>query len=248
MTRRILFTSQKGGVGKSALARSMAVALAALGRKVLLADFDIEQRTCMRWQAQRLARSLTPRIDAAPFSGVKKLTRHLSDNRFDDVVMDTRGQHDELSLALAVSSDVTFLPSSFSLDDVLPTLKVVESLRNAGVKESQIAIVFCRTGGSKRQQQQARSIFTMNRITTLEPVLPQRDGFAALFATGRTGREAPSPALRSLARAVDQAMLNVVAAALGEAAPDARETVREDHASALGVSAHNEDEDENFNV
>jgi ATPases involved in chromosome partitioning len=39
MPRRILFTSQKGGVGKSTLARSAAVALAYAGRKVLLADF-----------------------------------------------------------------------------------------------------------------------------------------------------------------------------------------------------------------
>jgi len=62
MARHILFTSQKGGVGKSTLARSTAVALACAGRKVLLADFDVEQRTCLRWQAQRQARRLEPTI------------------------------------------------------------------------------------------------------------------------------------------------------------------------------------------
>ena len=41
MARHILFTSQKGGVGKSTLARATAIALACTGRKVLLADFDI---------------------------------------------------------------------------------------------------------------------------------------------------------------------------------------------------------------
>ena len=131
MPRRILFTSQKGGVGKSTLARSAAVALAYAGRKVLLADFDVDQRTCMRWQAQRVARALTPAIELAAFSKEKKLGR--VEFEYQDIVIDTRGQHDELSLDLAVSSDVVFLPSSFSLDDVSPTLRVVESLRNAGI-------------------------------------------------------------------------------------------------------------------
>ncbi|MGE3150653.1 MAG: ParA family protein, partial [Pseudorhodoplanes sp.] len=75
MARQILFTSQKGGVGKSTLARSTAVALACAGRKVLLADFDIEQRTCMRWQAQRRARRLEPSIEVAKFSQESKLGR-----------------------------------------------------------------------------------------------------------------------------------------------------------------------------
>src|SRR5262245_36599246 len=85
MPRWILFTSQKGGVGKSTLARSAAVSLAYLGRKVLLADFDVEQRTCMRWQAQRQARALKPAIDVAAFSKKKKLARAELD--YDDVII-----------------------------------------------------------------------------------------------------------------------------------------------------------------
>jgi chromosome partitioning protein len=218
MPRRILFTSQKGGVGKSTLARSAAVALAYAGRKVLLADFDVDQRTCMRWQAQRVARALTPAIEVAAFSKEKKLRR--VEFEYQDIVIDTRGQHDELSLDLAVSSDVVYLPSSFSLDDVSPTLRVVESLRNAGVPSTRLAIVFCRTGGSKRQEQQARSILEMNRIAVLDPVLPQKDGFISLYATGRTGREAGQPKLRSVALAMDEALLAFIDAACCEAAQD----------------------------
>ena len=88
MPRRILFTSQKGGVGKSTLARSTAVALAYAGRRVLLADFDVDQRTCMRWQAQRVARALEPKIEVAAFSKEKKLGRVEFD--YQDIVIDTR--------------------------------------------------------------------------------------------------------------------------------------------------------------
>src|ERR1700730_3188136 len=218
MPRRILFTSQKGGVGKSTLARSAAVALAYAGRKVLLADFDVDQRTCMRWQAQRVARALTPAIAAAALSTEKKLGR--VEFEYQDIVIDTRGQHDELSLDLAVSSDVVFLPSSFSLDDLSPTLRVVESLRNAGVPATRLAIVFCRTGGSRRQEQQARSILEMNRIAVLDTALPQKDGFISLYATGRAGRAAGQPKLRSVALAMDEALLAFIDAACREAAQD----------------------------
>jgi len=205
MARHILFTSQKGGVGKSTLARSTAVALAGAGRKVLLADFDVGQATCLRWETQRRARRLEPAIDAEKFSKESKLDR-LTDH-YDDIVMDTRGQLDDLSLKIAVASDVIFLPSSFSLDDISPTLEVIRAFRSIGVPSWRVAVVFCRTGGSARQAQHARSILAMNKIAALEAVLPQRDGFALLSATGRTGREAPNSALQQLAIALDEEVL-----------------------------------------
>jgi hypothetical protein len=52
----------------------------------------------------------------------------------------------------------------------------------------------------------------MNGIAALDPVLPQRDGFVSLSATGRTGREAPNATLQSMALAVDQALLQFIAA------------------------------------
>jgi chromosome partitioning protein len=208
MARHILFTSQKGGVGKSTLARSTAVALAGAGRKVLLADFDVEQGTCLRWQAQRQARRLEPAIEVARVSKEKKLDRLA--RGYDDVVMDTRGRHDDLSLDLALISDAILLPSSFSIDDIAPTLRVVESLRSAGIPASRVAVVFCRTGGSAKQEQHARSILSMNQIIALDAVLPQRDGYVSLSATGRAGREAANAALRSIAIRMDEAVLRFI--------------------------------------
>jgi chromosome partitioning protein len=41
------FIGQKGGVGKSALARVLAVAAAHQGQRVLIGDFDLEQLSCV---------------------------------------------------------------------------------------------------------------------------------------------------------------------------------------------------------
>ena len=89
----------------------------------------------------------------------------------------------------AARSDVVFLPSSFSLDDVSPTLKVVEALREAGVSPARIAVVFCRTGGSARQEQQARSIFAMNDIAVLGPCQPFQRRFLLLRLTRYLGHD-----------------------------------------------------------
>lgn len=213
MANRILFTSRKGGVGKSTLARATAVALASADRKVLLADFDTEQRTCLRWQAQRSARKLKPEIEVSKFSKRAKLDEVA--DQYDDVVIDTPGQFDEVSLELAKTADVIFLPSSFSMDDLSPTLSVIAELRAAGIAPSRVAVVFCRTGGSQRQAEHARSILRMNSIVALDAVLPQRDGFASVTATGRAGREAQGAALQTLAAAMDRALLQFIARATG---------------------------------
>ncbi len=174
----------------------------------LLADFDIEQRSCLRWQAQRKARALKPEIDVAKFSKQAKLEQVA--DRYDVVVMDTRGRYDELSLELAKTSDVIFLPCGFSMDDISPTLNVIAEFRSEGIASSHVAVVFCRTGDSQRQAQHARSILRMNNIIALEAVLPQRDGFASLSGTGRTGREAQGAALQTIATAMDQALLQFI--------------------------------------
>jgi chromosome partitioning protein len=48
------FISQKGGVGKSTLARAAAVALSRDGYRVRLADLDPQQQTSIDWYKRRI--------------------------------------------------------------------------------------------------------------------------------------------------------------------------------------------------
>src|SRR4051812_6809986 len=97
--RTVSFVSQKGGVGKSTLARLFAVGAAHRGFRPLLADFDLEQLTCVEWNAIRLHNSVEPDIDARAFKSLKKLRKH--EDRADLVVVDTRGLADELAHDIA---------------------------------------------------------------------------------------------------------------------------------------------------
>ena len=53
MAAVIAFISQKGGVGKSTLARALAAVCAQAGLDVVLADLDPRQQTLVQWQKAR---------------------------------------------------------------------------------------------------------------------------------------------------------------------------------------------------
>src|SRR6476620_2530974 len=58
MTTIIAFVSQKGGVGKSTLARALAREAANSGLAVKIADLDTQQGTSVDWHRQRLDSAL----------------------------------------------------------------------------------------------------------------------------------------------------------------------------------------------
>lgn len=84
------FVGQKGGVGKSTLARVLAVAAAREQYKVLIGDFDLEQLTCVEWSALRMRHVIEPDIDAQAFKSLKKLRKSVTDYDLVVVVGDIR--------------------------------------------------------------------------------------------------------------------------------------------------------------
>src|ERR1700730_17092222 len=58
----VSFVSNKGGVGKSTLARAFAVEAVRDGTGVLLADVDEGQHTSLKWNARRVESGIEPEI------------------------------------------------------------------------------------------------------------------------------------------------------------------------------------------
>ena len=204
------FIGQKGGVGKSALARVLAVAAAKQGQKVIIADFDLEQLSCVEWSATRLREEVSPEIEARPFKSLKKLRKSLDD--FDLVVVDTRGLADGLTAEVAEESDIIFLPTGTSSDDLRPTLALARKLARKG-NEKRIVLVLSRVGRSERMLEEALSRIETEGFSMLDAHWPQRDGFQAEFDAGRAGSESRNAYLRVAAEAVETAMLDKVSAA-----------------------------------
>ena len=200
----ISFVSQKGGVGKSTLARLLAVGAAHQERKVLLADFDLEQLTCVEWNAVRLRNAIEPEIDARPFKSLKKMRK--SDEAFDMIVADTRGLADDLTRELAEDSEVVFLPTGTSGDDLRPTLALARKIARQGA-EGRIVLVLSKVGRSDSQMQKAQETIDASGFELLSAQWPLRDGFQADLDAGRAGREARNPYLREMAEAMEQALM-----------------------------------------
>jgi chromosome partitioning protein len=198
------FIGQKGGVGKSALARVLAVAAARRDQKVLIADFDLEQLTCVEWAASRLRNGHTPEVEARAFKTLKKLRKTAEE--FDLVVVDTRGLADNLTTEVAEESDVVFLPTGTSSDDLRPTLALARKLAREGAADK-IVLILSKTGRSDRQMEDAIARIEETGFASLEVPWPQRDGFQAEFDAGRAGAEASNPHLRQIAEAIEEAML-----------------------------------------
>jgi chromosome partitioning protein len=199
----ISFVSQKGGVGKSTLARLFAVGAAHRGHKTLLADFDLEQLTCVEWNATRMRNSVEPEIDARPFKSLKKL--HRSEEEIDVVVADTRGLADTVTQELAEDSNVVFLPTGTSSDDLRPTLALARKLAKQGA-DGRIVIVLSKVGRSEKQLANAIAAIEESGFELLAEHWPMRDGFQSELDAGRAGREAHNPHLREMAERMEDAL------------------------------------------
>ncbi len=197
------FVSQKGGVGKSTLARVLAVGAVHRGRRTLLADFDLDQLTCVEWGAARMRAGIEPEIDTRAFKSLKKLRK--DESVVDFIVADTRGLADDLSTEIAEDSDVVFLPTGVSQDDLKPTLTLARKLARRGA-EGRLVMVLSKVGRSETQFARAVEAIEDAGFELLSEHWPQRDGFQSDLDAGRAGREARNSHLREIAERMEEAL------------------------------------------
>ena len=201
------FVGQKGGVGKSTLARVLAVAAARQEYKVLLGDFDLEQLSCIEWSATRLRNGIEPEIEARAFKSLKKLRKSVEG--FDLVVVDTRGLADELTTDISQESDVIFLPTGTSMDDLRPTLALARRLSKNRKIGNKIVLVLSKVGRSERLLEIAKVTIEEAGFEVLDSIWPERDGFQADLDIGKAGSEAHNPYLREAAKSIESDLLHI---------------------------------------
>ncbi len=206
-TRLVSFVGQKGGVGKSSLARLLSVGAARAGNKVLLADFDLDQLTCLEWNAVRLRHNLEPEIDVRPFKSLKKLRK--TEESFDLIVADTRGLADELTKEVAEESSVVFLPTGTSGDDLRPTLALARRLAKHGA-DGKLTFILSKTGRSERQIAAALKRIEDEGYSVLTTNWALRDGLQSEFDLGGVGLESRNHYLRDIADLMGKALMERV--------------------------------------
>lgn len=198
--------SQKGGVGKSSLARMLAREFVVGGMSTKVGDLDSQQLTCVTWSGRRAENGVTPEIRVEPFASVK--TALADAGRFDALVLDGRPHASEQTVEIAHASDLVIIPTGQTLDDLHPGVILAHSLRKKGVSADRIAFALFRTTGSDRENAAARDYIAEAGYLMLAGDVASRTGYGAAQDLGRAITETPYKTLNSRAAALAQSVID----------------------------------------
>lgn len=205
----ISLISQKGGVGKSALARLLAVEVARAGWIVKIADLDPAQGTSTKWKARRDQSNLHPEIAVEKYRTVDRAIKDAE--RFDLMILDGPAHAEQGGRVMAQNSDLVIMPTGYSLDDMEPQIEAAYELEDAGISSDKIVFCFCRARGSDAEDRAARTYLGKARVNVLEPVFPEQASIRQSHAEGRAASEVSFPQVREKAIAVAQAIMDRLA-------------------------------------
>ncbi len=200
--------SQKGGVGKSAMARLLGVEFAKAGWSVKIADLDPAQGTSTKWKARRDQLRIEPDVAVEKFRTVERALKEAEG--FDLMILDGPAHAEKGGLSMARASDLVLLPTGYSLDDLEPQVEVAYELEEAGIDAGRLLFVFCRTRGSDAEDRVAREYMKRARVNVLDPVFPELASIRQAHAEGRAGSEVSFPKVQEKVVAVAQAVADAL--------------------------------------
>lgn len=151
--------SQKGGVGKSTLARLIARTYAVGGWSVKIADFNTTQLSSYNWTEIRNSEGVKPKIDSEPSTSPSLLKRE----KYDLVVADGRPDSDQSSLDIARIADLIVIPTGLPLDDLMPQLRFANELVEKGIDSNKILWVLNKITDSATAVNEARDYIRQDR-------------------------------------------------------------------------------------
>lgn len=208
MAHIIGIASQKGGVGKSTLARMLAVGYAANNWDVLIADLDTKQATSLDWARRRAGASILPSIQAMTFPTVAAALK-IAD-KHDLVIFDMPPHSSAGTAELAKAANLMFVPTGTTVDDLIPAVRLMHELVKAGMTANRIAGIMVRGIDSEAQIEAAHTFITEAGYTCLLPALPLKPTYASALDYAKSPTEVGHPKARARAEACLQSAIDFV--------------------------------------
>lgn len=201
----VAFLSQKGGVGKSTLARSLAVVGTEVGLKVRLADLDPQQRTLLRWVGAREKSGTKPVVNVAAFDSPQVALTSGQD--VDLLVLDLPGQLSDSFAVVAASAQLIVQPTSPSIDDLHPAILVFNALQRVQIPRDRLAFALCRVL-SEKEAETTRDYLHEQGYNVLRNAIHERAAYRDALNLGRALSETRQQSLNSSAREMMLDLLN----------------------------------------
>jgi chromosome partitioning protein len=201
----ISVVAQKGGVGKSSIARTIAVEFTRAGWSVLLADIDTSQATASRWaEKRRNAAGIKPQITTAIYSTATLAIEASYDYQLtviDGAPHATIGTSDA-----AKASDLVIIPTGSSMDDLEPAVLLASELAESLSKEKIVFALYKTT--SPAQARESRETLENYGFSVLPGEISVKTGYIEAFDKGFCATETKYERLNETAGVLIQAVAN----------------------------------------
>jgi chromosome partitioning protein len=201
----VAFVSQKGGVGKSTLARALAREAAKAGLRVKLADLDTQQGTSVDWHRTRLAAGIEPVISAEAYATAAQALAVA--DRYDLLILDGPARTSAATLEIARASSIVVQPTGAAADDLRPAVREFHALTKAGVPKPKLVFALNRIG-TEAEENDARQYIADAGYASLPGSLPERAGYRMAQNTGYAITETRFAPLNERADALIQALID----------------------------------------
>ena len=213
MTTIIAFVSQKGGVGKSTLARALAREAANGGLKVKIADLDTQQGTSVDWHRTRLHTGLQPAVAVEAFATATQALKIAG--HYDLLIIDGPARTSSGTLDIARMADLVVQPTGASVDDLRPAVREFHALIQAGIPKDKLVFALNRIG-TTTEETEARAYIAEAGYAVLDGCLPERPAYRKAQNIGRAITETSFRNLNNTADALIQALIDRVGDTHGE--------------------------------
>jgi chromosome partitioning protein len=207
MSTIIAFVSQKGGVGKSTLARALAREAAAGGLKTKIADLDTQQGTSVDWHRTRLEGRIEPVVAVEAFATAEQALKAAT--QYDLLIIDGPARTSKGTLAIAKLAHLVVQPTGASSDDLRPAVREFHALVKEGIPKEKLAFAFNRIG-TAAEEGEARAYVGEAGYAALDGCLLERPAYRKAQNTGHAVTETSYAGLNAKADALIQALIDRV--------------------------------------
>lgn len=206
MTYIIGMVSQKGGVGKSTLARMMAREFVSGGLSTKIADLDTQQQTCTNWAGRRAENAVEPEIQVQSFASIKSAVEEA--NRFDALILDGKPNASDQTVEIAKASHLVVIPTGQTVDDLHPGVVLAHSLRKKGISPDMIAFAMFKTTGSERENAAAREYVQQAGYLVLDGEVSVSTAYGSASDQGKAITETSFRSLNDRASKLAQSVID----------------------------------------
>lgn len=205
----IATVSQKGGVGKSTIARLLACEFVNGGFRTKIADLDTQQQTCTHWAGRRAENGVMPEIQVQSFASVKTALDEKA--RFDALVVDGKPNASEQTIEIAKASDLVVIPTGQTVDDLHPGVVLAHSLRKKDILPDKIVFAMFKTTGSERENEAARQYLNQAGYIVLDGDVSVSTAYGTASDMGKSITETSFSTLNERAAKLAQSVIDKMA-------------------------------------